>query len=161
MSLGAPLTPPPHGPRHLVRLVMWQPRQEALRRTLTWFTIGAVTAALIGWALLQVLPSTMQTSASDIRELTQQALNAAYIAEYDKAFSTAVTERLTYELAQLVIGSDAVVESAWAGGVRSGWVEGWNNALDAMRAASLEAGAEPDSLELAALEATPRRNSVR
>lgn len=161
MSLGAPLTPPPYGPRSLVRLVLWQPRQEALKRTLTWFTIGAATAALVGWALLEVLPSTMQTSASDIREITQQALHEAYIAEYDHAYSAAVTERLTFEFAQLVLASDADVDSAWAQGVRSGWAEGWNDALDAMLAASREAGAAGGSSELAALDAAPRRNPVR
>ncbi|MDE2989143.1 MAG: hypothetical protein OXT70_14020 [Chloroflexota bacterium] len=160
MSLGAPLTPPPHGPRNLVRLVMWEPQHEALKRTLTWFTIGAATAALMGWALLEILPSTMQTSASDIREITQQALSAAYIAEYDDAYPAAVTERLTYELAQLVVGSDADVESAWAEGVRRGWADGWNDALDAMRAASTEAGAATGSSEQKALNAAPRRDPV-
>lgn len=158
MSLGAPLTPPPHGPRSFVRLVMWQPPHEELKRTLTWFVLGAGTAALIGWALLEILPSTMQTSASDIREITHQALSAAYIAEYDDAYPAAVTERLTYELAQLVVGSDADVESVWAEGVRRGWADGWNDALDAMQAASIAAGAATGSRELTALDAAPRRD---
>ena len=103
----------------------------------------------------------MQTTARDIREIRQQALSEAYIAEYADAYSAAVTERVVYELAQLVIGSDADIDSAWAQGVRSGWAEGWNDALDAMLAASLEAGVASGSSELAALEAAPRRNPLR
>ena len=161
MSLGAPLTPPPGGPRSLVRLVMWQPPREETKRTVAWFFFGAAAAALLGWALLEVVPSTMQTTARDIQEIRQQALSEAYIAEYADAYSAAVTERVVYELAQLVIGSDADIDSAWAQGVRSGWAEGWNDALDAMLAASLEAGVASGSSELAALEAAPRRNPLR
>lgn len=157
MSLGAPLTPPPYGPRSLVRLVMWQPPQEALKRTLAWFLFGAATAALLGWALLELVPVMLQTTERDIREIRQQALSEAYIAKYDDAYAAAVTERLTFELAQLVVGSDVAADSAWAEGVRSGWAEGWNDAFDAMLAASHEAGAGPDSLELTALNSAERR----
>lgn len=161
MSFGVPLTPPPDGPRNLVRLVMWQPPHEEIKRTLAWFFFGAAAAALLGWALLEVVPSAIQTTARDIREIRQQALSEAYIAEYADAYSTAVTERVVYELAQLIMGSDADIDSAWAQGVRSGWAEGWNDALDAMLAASLEAGVPSGSSELAALEAAPRRNPLR
>lgn len=159
MSLGAPLTPPPYGPRSLVRLVKWQSPMEALKRTLAWFLFGAATAALLGWELLEVLPGTMQTTVRDIREIRQQALSDAYIAEYDEAYAAAVTERVTYELAQLVVGSEVETDSGWAEGVRRGWVDGWNDALDAMRAASIEAGAEPDSLELEALNRATKRTA--
>ena len=160
MSLGAPLTPPPGSPRSLARLVMWQPPQEEMKRFLAWFFFGAAAAALIGWAVLEVVPSMLQTTARDIRAIGQQALSEAYIAEYDEAYPAAVLERLTYELAQLVTESDAEVESAWAEGVRRGWADGWNDALDAMRAASLEAGAATGSSELRALNAAPRRDPV-
>ena len=161
MSLGAPLPPPPHGPRNLVRLVMWQSPQEAVKRTLAWFLIGAAIAALLGWVLLEALPDALQTSARDIREIRQQALHHAYVAEYDDAYAAAVADRVTFELAQLVLESHRDADSAWTEGVHRGWAEGWNDALDAMLAASIEAGAEPDSLELNALNGAARRSAGR
>ena len=50
-------------------------------------------------------------------------------------------------------------ESDWANGFRAGWSDGWNDALDAMRAASIDAGASEDSLELQTLNAALKRQA--
>lgn len=124
---------------------------------LAWFLIGAATAALIGWVLLEVVPQQMQTTRGDVEEIRYEALSNAYDAAYDESYESALEQRMTYELALLVFASGPSGDSAWAEGVRQGWAEGWNDALDAMFAASLEAGLSPDSRELTALDTEPRR----
>ena len=157
MSLGQPIPPPPGGSRDLVRLAMWRSSHEDLKRTMAWFLTGMAIAAIAGWVTLEVLPTTRQTSAREIRAIGEQAVTDAFVAEYDDAYAHALTERIAYELVLLALAPEADAASAWVDGVRRGWVEGWNDALDAMRAASLEAGADADSSEMAALDDAVRR----
>ncbi|MYD15817.1 MAG: hypothetical protein F4W99_01550 [Chloroflexi bacterium] len=139
---------------------MWRPPDESSRRMLAWFLIGAASAALIGWVLLEVVPQQMQTTRGDVEAIRYEALSEAYDAAYGEAYESALQQRMTYELALLVLASGQSSDSAWAEGVRRGWAEGWNDALDAMFAASIDAGLEANSRELATLAAEPRRDKA-
>ena len=139
---------------------MWQPPHEEIKRTLAWFFFGAAAAALLGWALLEVVPSAIQTTARDIREIRQQALSEAYIAEYADAYSAAVTERVVYDAHS---SSSGLMRTSIQPGLRASQrlAGGMERCARAMLAASLEAGVASGSSELAALEAAPRRNPLR
>ncbi len=78
-----------------------------------------------------------------------------------EAEADAIEEQVTLTIAVHLIEQGVGTDSKWAEAFRSGWADGWNDALEAMRVASLEAGANANSPELAALDAVPRRNDTQ
>ena len=63
------------------------------------------------------------------------------------------------EFADRVVRRGEGGDAPWAIGFRNGWADGWNDALAAMRHASIDAGLGPDSIELRVLNDEPRRTS--
>lgn len=149
---------PPYGPREPQRLGARVPPALRIGPTLTSFLLGAVLAGFLGWLVLAFGTQMVKSHAVQIKEVRLQASEEAYLAEYERAYDAALSQQITRELARMVLETDAGAGSAWAEGVRRGWAEGWNDALDAMRAASVEAGLDANSSEMAALNDVRHRH---
>lgn len=148
---------PRYGPRDPLRLRASLPPHQQIRPTLTWFLVGAVAAGVMGWLALLLAAEIIGSESQRIRDIRYESASNAYSLVISEAVSAAVEDRVTFEIARALSEPGVGPDSAWADGFRRGWADGWNDALDAMQAVSLEAGAAPDSLELAALDAAPRR----
>ena len=135
----------------------WLPPGQRIRPALTWFLVGAVIAALVGWLGLLLAGEIVESEAERIAKIKNDSALAAYSLAIAEAEAEAIEDQVTLEIARLLMESDSAPGSNWANAFRSGWADGWNDALDAMGAASLEAGAAADSPELAALDAAQRR----
>lgn len=161
MTQQPPQAEPEYGPGDPLRSGASLPPYQRIRLDLTWFLVGAVTAAVLGWLALLLAAEIIGSESSRITQIRNEAASAAYQLAIDQAVSQALDDEVTVEIAQQLAGQDVGRDSPWADGFRRGWADGWDDALDAMRAASIEAGAADNSPELALLDAEVRRNPVR
>ncbi len=140
-----------------MRLGRRLPPQERIRPSLTWFLIGAVTAIFVGWLVIAVIEDTLGPQERQIAKIRYEALESTYYATIEDAHRDAREAFTTLEIARILSDQQVGAESDWANGFRAGWSDGWNDALNAMRAASIDAGATEDSLELQTLNAALER----
>lgn len=151
---------PPYGPSSPERLGAWLPPAQRIGPSLTWLLIGAVTAAFVGWLGIFLADEFIATEAEQLRRVFGESALLAYEQAYEPAFALAYEDRVNRETAQYLEHEGMSVDSDWGREFQRGWTDGWNDALDAMRAASLEAGLRSDSRELQTLAAEPHRNPV-
>ena len=71
--------------------------------------------------------------------------------------AAAIAQARTTAIAERIIERGAGPDAEWAQGFRQGWAAGWNDALEAMRQASQEAGLPDRAPEFYILDNTPRR----
>ncbi len=142
-----------------MRLGRRLPPPERIRPNLTWFLIGTVIAIILGWLVIAVIGETVVSQERQIDEIRYEALESTFNAAIEDAVRDAREEFITLEIARILSDQQVAAESDWANGFRAGWSDGWNDALDAMRAASIDAGATEDSLELQTLNAAPERQA--
>ncbi len=154
-------TPPPYGPRDPASPDAPLPPEQRIRPALTWFLIGAVTAAVVGWLTLLLATEVIGSEEERIAEIKNQAAQSAYSLAIDGEVAAALDDQIIMEIARQISVEGIRSESAWADGFWRGWSDGWDDALDAMRSASIEAGIGSGSSEFAALDAAPRRNVSR
>ena len=160
MTQGSQENPPPYGPREPLRLGALLPPQERIRHSLTWFLVGAIIAAALGWLVIALAGEVIGSEAERIVRIRYEAIESSFEATIVDAVATAREERTTLEIARRVVDQGVGADSDWANSFRQGWADGWDDALDAMRAASVEAAASIGSQELRTLDATPRRNAA-
>ena len=142
-----------------MRLGRRLPPRERIRPNLTWFLIGAVAAIILGWIVISVIGETVGSQERQIDKIRYEALESTFYATIGDAVRDAREEFITIEIARILSDQQVGAESDWANGFRVGWSDGWDDALDAMRAASIDAGATEDSLELQTLNATLERQA--
>ncbi len=124
------------------------------------FGLHSFVAFIAGVVLVAVIGVTFDplgvTTEFDLPEVEQEAFDAGYAAAYADAL-VVEGERFRRETLIALVLEAPEQDAEWVQGVRQGRAEGWNQALDAMRAAS-EADAPTDAqLELRLLDDLPRR----
>ena len=128
----------------------WQRGRDPIgRHTLLAAVLGVLAAALIG-ALLD--PLSLST-ADDLAAAEQRSWQAAYDRVYDAAFNDGIPEGRADWIAAQLVGDAA--DSVWAESFRTGWSEGWTEAIAAMRAAAADAGLPAGHTEFRVLDALP------
>ena len=155
---GEPPTPPrDYGPPVPELLSPPRPRDWLGRHTLAALIARAACAAILGWFLLtlvvQVYPHLRVTAA----EIEAQATREAYDDSLDRAIDAATARARLIDFGNRIVHRGESADAPWAIGFHEGWANGWNDAIAAMRSASLNAGAAPDSIELTTLNDTPPR----
>ena len=155
---GEPPTPPrDYGPPVPERLSPPRRRDWLGRHTLAALVAGAACAAILGWFLLtlvvQVYPHLRVTAA----KIEAQATREAYDDSLDRAIDAATARARLIDFADRIVHGGEAVDAPWAIGFREGWATGWNDAIAAMRSASIDAGAAPDSIEIKTLNETQPR----
>ena len=158
---------PPQLPRFPRSWRGWVPSNRSWldAHTIAAAVFGAASAALISWVVLSFLnpwstDGFLRSAHNVVRsadEAEQAAAQQAYDDAYDEALAAAVEWERIAALGDLVVNAGEGENSAWAEEFRRGWAAGWNEALDAMRAAAIEAGIPPNASDFRALDATPRR----
>lgn len=152
---------PPIRPRE------WMPRRDWIGRHIVAAAIaGGIAAALLGWAIFAFVKpwstDALLTTARNRYEAAEEARSAGFQQGYDEAFddalAAAVEAARISALIDLAVHSDEGGGSPWAMGIRRGWADGWNDALEAMRQASIDAGVPPNATEFRTLAAAQRRN---
>lgn len=155
-----PPTPP-------IRPRDWMPRRDWIGRHIVVAAIvGGIAAALLSWVLFAFIKpwdsDALLSAARNADEAAEEARNAGFQQGYDEVFddalAAAVEAARVSALIDLVIHSGAGGDAAWAMGVRHGWADGWNDALDAMRQTSVDAGVPPDATEFRTLAEASRRS---
>ena len=76
----------------------------------------------------------------------------------DRAINAASARARLIDFADRIVHRGESADTSWAIGFREGWTNGWNDAIAAMRSASLNAGAAPDSIEIKTLNETQPRS---
>lgn len=123
-----------------------------------WHSIVAFALAI---ALVAVVGVTLDplgvTTEFDLPEREQAAFDESYATARLAALETWTDRGRREALVAEAIGA-AATRSPWVRGVRAGWSDGWNGALDALKEAS-EAHAPREELdrELGLLDGIPRR----
>ena len=155
---GEPPTPPrDYGPPVPERLSPPRPRDWLGRHTIAALIAGAACAAIIGWFLLAGAAELEANPPPAAARFENQVLHEAYDEAWDQALEAAIAEARVIEFADRVVRRGEGGDAPWAIGFREGWTNGWNDAIAAMRSASLNAGAVPASIELTTLNDTPPR----
>jgi len=123
--------------------------------------LHTVVAFSLALALVAVVGVTLDplgvTTRFDLPEEERKAFDEAYVSARETGLARATEQGRQQALVEL-----ALVETArgspWVEGVRTGWSDGWNQALSALTEAS-EASAPDEELEreLELLEGIPRR----
>ena len=127
------------------------------RHTILAVLLGGAVAALVGVALLEFVDPLSATPQGNAAAIEQEAMQAAYAAVWDTALAEAIAEARTTALADLVVSGEQGGETEWALGFREGWASGWNEALQAMRQASLDADLPERAPEFYILDSALRR----
>lgn len=127
------------------------------RHTIVAVILGGALAALIGYALITFVDELSATPQGDIEAIENEAMQRSYAAAWEDALAVAMAEARTETIAELIAVDDRGGDAEWAVGFRDGWAAGWNDALDAMRQASEQAGLRANAPEFYILENTPRR----
>ena len=157
MSEQAP--PPPYGPRIPEHLSRGRRPDWLGRHTVAGLLAGGACAAILGWFLFAGLALLEANPPPAAARFENQVLHEAYDEAWDQALEAAIAEALVIEFADRVVRRGEGGDAPWAIGFRDGWADGWNDALAAMRHASIDAGLGPDSIELRVLNDEPRRTS--
>ena len=127
------------------------------RHTIAAVILGGAVAALIGYALITFVDELSATPQSDIEAVENEAMQRSYAAAWEDALALAMAEARTEAIAALVVERGQGADAPWALGFREGWAAGWNEALEAMRKASEEAGYPERAPEFYILESAQRR----
>ncbi len=130
------------------------------RHTIAAAILGGALAALIGYAAVTFIDPLSATPQGDIEAIENEAMQRSYAAAWEDALAVATADARTEALAALIIEggqSDQTADAPWALGFREGWAAGWNEALEAMRNASEEAGYSERAPEFYILESAQRR----
>ena len=134
--------------------VWWKRGRDPIgRHTMVAVIMGVVVAAIVG-ALFD--PLNMQT-ADDIRRAEEAAHAEAYVAAEPLGYRDGVPYGEVEYLGAQIVGSDDGAESPYGASFSDGWREGWNDALDAMRASAMETGLPEGYTEYRVLDEMTRR----
>ena len=90
-------------------------------------------------------------------EIEAQATREAYDRSLDRAIDAATARARLIDFADRIVHRGESADAPWPIGFREGWTNGWNDAIAAMRSASIDAGAAPDSIEINTLNETQPR----
>ena len=137
-----------------VERVWWKRGRDPIgRHTMVAAVLGVLLAALIGAAFD---PLNLRT-ADDLRRAELAAWELAYAAIEADGYADGVPYGEVEHLGAEIVASGAGGDSAYAQRFRVGWQAGWNDALDALRAAAEEQGLPAGYTEFRVLEQTARR----
>ncbi len=138
--------------------VGWRRNRDWIgRHTIIAVILGGAFAALIGILATTCIAPLSTSPQGRIAEIEREARGAAFEAAWEGALTAAVFDARIVALADLVVNDAQVGDAPWAVGFRNGWADGWNDALEAMRDASLDSGARDGSPEVKMLDDIPRR----
>ena len=127
------------------------------RHTILSLLLGAAAAALLGVAIMEFVAPLSATPQGDVAAVEEEAMQRSFAAAWEGALAAAIAQARTTAIAERIIERGAGGDAEWAAGFREGWAAGWNDALEAMRQASQEAGLPERAPEFYILENTPRR----
>ena len=138
--------------------VGWRRNRDWIgRHTIIAVILGGAFAALIGILATNFIAPLSTSPQGRIAEIEREARGAAFAEAWEGALAAAVIDARIVALADLLAEDAQGADAPWATGFRDGWAHGWNEALDAMRDASLDSGARPGSPEVKMLDDVPRR----
>ena len=156
---GEPPTPTrDYGPPVPERLSPPRRRDWLGRHTLAALVAGAAGAAILGWFLLTLVVWVHEHPLVTAATIEDQAIREAYDGALDQAIDAAIARARLIEFTDRIVHGGESADAPWAIGFREGWTNGWNDAIAAMRSASIDAGAAPDSIEIKTLNETQPRS---
>ena len=135
--------------------VWWKRGYDPIgRHTMVAVVLGVAMAALIGATLD---PMNLRTS-DDLKRAELAAYEEAYAAVEAEGYSDGLPYGEVQHLgAEIVNDGTGVDDSAYAQQFAKGWIQGWNDALDAMEEAAEAVGLPSTYTEFQVLEKIERR----
>ena len=134
--------------------VWWKRGYDPIgRHTMVAVVLGVAMAALIGATLD---PMNLRTS-DDLKRAELAAYEEAYAAVEAEGYSDGLPYGEVQHLGEEIVNEAASSDSAYAQQFATGWIQGWNDALDAMRVAAEELGLPANYTEFRVLEEMARR----
>ena len=115
--------------------------------------LGVLLAALIGATLD---PFNLRTS-DDMRRAEEAAYAEAFAAVETQGYRAGLPYGEVEQLGARIVGDGEGAATPYGDQFSAGWIQGWNDALDAMREAAVEAGLPENYTEFRVLEAMSRR----
>ena len=123
------------------------------RHTMVAAVLGVLLAALIGATLD---PFNLRT-ADDLRRAEQAAYEIAYNAVEAEGYEDGLPYGEVQHLGEQIVVEGAGEGTPYANRFRTGWTQGWNDALDAMQDAAEAEGLPSNYTEFRVLDAINRR----
>jgi len=123
------------------------------RHTMVATVLGVLIAALVG---ATADPFNLRT-ADDLRRAEALAYEIAFADVHDAGYAAGVPYGEVEYLGGEIVGEGAGEDSLYAQQFRVGWTEGWNAALQALRAAAVAEGLPPEYTEFRVLDSLPAR----
>ncbi len=123
------------------------------RHTMVATVLGVLMAAIIGATLD---PFNLQTS-DDQRRAEQAAYDQAFAAVETQGYADGLPFGEVERLGERIVTRGEGEDSAYAERFRAGWTQGWNDALDAMRAVAEAEGLPDNFTEYRVLESMSPR----
>ena len=123
------------------------------RHTMVATVLGVLLAALIGATLD---PFNMRTS-DDVRRAEDAAYAEAFAAVETQGYRDGLPYGEVERLGERIVGEGEGADTPFGIQFSVGWIQGWNDALDAMREAAVEAGLPENYTEFRVLQAMSRR----
>lgn len=123
------------------------------RHTMVATVLGVLIAALIG---ATVDPFNLRT-ADDLRRAEAAAYEIAFVDLEDEGYAAGVPFGEVQHLGDRIVDQGAGADSPYAQRFRRGWIEGWNDALAALREAAIAEGLPAGYTEFRVLDSLPLR----
>ena len=134
--------------------VWWKRGYDPIgRHTMVAVVLGVAMAALIGATLD---PMNLRTS-DDLKRAELAAYEEAYAAVEAEGYADGLPYGEVQHLGEEIVNEAASADSAYAQQFATGWIQGWNDALDAMRVAAEALGLPASYTEFRVLEEMTRR----
>ena len=134
--------------------VWWKRGYDPIgRHTMVAVVLGVAMAALIGATLD---PMNLRTS-DDLKRAELAAYEAAYAAVETEGYADGLPYGEVQRMGQEIVDDGTGVDSAYAQQFGTGWIQGWNDALEAMEEAAKEVGLPSTFTEFRVLEEIERR----
>ena len=123
------------------------------RHTMVATVLGVLIAALIG---ATADPFNLRT-ADDLRRAEATAYEIAFSGVQEEGYAAGVPFGEVQQLGEQIVVRGEGEHSPYATQFRTGWTEGWNDALKAMREAAVREGLPEGYTEFRVLDSLPRR----
>lgn len=123
------------------------------RHTMVATVLGVLIAALIG---ATVDPFNLRTE-DDLRRAEAAAYEIAFADVEDEGYAAGVPFGELQYLGSHIVDQGAGADTAYGQRFRAGWIEGWNDALQALREAAVAEGLPEEYTEFRVLDSLPAR----
>ena len=123
------------------------------RHTMVAAVLGVLMAALIGATLD---PLNLRTS-DDLKRAEQAAYDDAYASVEARGYADGLPFGETQHLGRRIVSDGEGAETAYGQQFRIGWMQGWNDALAALRAAAVDEGLPEGYTEFRVLDSMSSR----